>query len=681
MSTLIFNSTMVIYFTGGYFIIDDYHFNWNRIGHFILYYWFLMVYLQSYGQLAALVFMDNMQIMTICLQLVFSNMILMNGISITLEIMDKPWLMIISHCLGIRYLADGVLFAFYGIDRCDTESEYSYMLHDFNIDPDNIYANLLPSSLNITALRIAAFILMYLRFTFIDKRIVQKSERQKRFAHSIPIDYDHVDDNQNEKEQTILDRSHINGKNIYNHRQQFLRGRHIIGWRSLSVFATQSIYENRPVPSDDETSSSINRSKRLILKNLNGQLQFGTINALMGTSGSGKTSLLKVLNGRMKTRLADSTEFHMSKYVPIRTCFITQEVSGHLMPGLTVGQILIYASRLKNCHMKNLDGAGDQTFVDHEKLTMKILNELDLTDTVDTMVQHCSGGQRKRLALALELTSIQMPNLICIDEPTSGLDSNSARLVVQTLDNLVNRHPDICIVASIHQPNTELLMMFHHCYVLARDGLCIYSGKPERIKEYLDQISVPECGRDRFPIEQLIKYSCTGGNNPIVRQMAERSEKLIRQTDIQTDTIAIPDGVQFNRIRFSLYSMWILSQRYLHYIIRHQWKEWLVFIFIYMAIGTSLVVFFNSNINQPSGCLNLEDDFLAYCSANRTADKIREEKQIINSIYYIAYVPILFTLALSMQTMFTFINELKYFLNEHHNGKWDDDRILNNLLY
>ncbi|KAJ6217587.1 hypothetical protein RDWZM_008744, partial [Blomia tropicalis] len=153
-----------------------------------------------------------------------------------------------------------------------------------------------------------------------------------------------------------------------------------------------------------------------ILNNVSGQLRFGTLNALMGTSGAGKTSLLKVINGRYKTRLSDESEFYLSKHTNIETCFITQEVSGHLMTGLTAKQMLTYACKLKN----------PSSSVNVDKLVTDILDVLDLTDTANTRLEKCSGGERKRLALAAELTAKNMPNLICIDEPTSGLDSNSA---------------------------------------------------------------------------------------------------------------------------------------------------------------------------------------------------------------------------------------------------------------
>lgn len=91
------------------------------------------------------------------------------------------------------------------------------------------------------------------------------------------------------------------------------------------------------------------------------------------------------------------------------------------MLGLTAKQLLMYASKLKNC---SHDGP-----LDDESIALKWLQELDLLSTADTKVEHCSGGEQKRLAVAVELTAIDMPNLICIDEPTSGLDSNSAEIV------------------------------------------------------------------------------------------------------------------------------------------------------------------------------------------------------------------------------------------------------------
>lgn len=94
------------------------------------------------------------------------------------------------------------------------------------------------------------------------------------------------------------------------------------------------------------------------------------------------------------------------------------------MPGLTCRQLLVYASRLKNIQSHS----GNQT-IDHQKIADNLLEELNLADAGETKVENCSGGERKRLALAQELTPLKMPNLVCIDEPTSGLDSNSAAIV------------------------------------------------------------------------------------------------------------------------------------------------------------------------------------------------------------------------------------------------------------
>jgi ABC-type multidrug transport system ATPase subunit len=159
--------------------------------------------------------------------------------------------------------------------------------------------------------------------------------------------------------------------------------------------------------------------EKIILRELNGFIEFGTLNALMGPSGAGKTSLLNCINGRNKAYLTDETQIYLSQFELIRTCFISQDVSQHLIKGLTAKQALIYASKLKN---------SDQE-IDHENSVKNLMNELLISDIGDTSVENCSGGEQKRLVMAMELTSHIKPNLLCIDEPTSGLDSNAAEEV------------------------------------------------------------------------------------------------------------------------------------------------------------------------------------------------------------------------------------------------------------
>jgi ABC-type lipoprotein export system ATPase subunit len=161
------------------------------------------------------------------------------------------------------------------------------------------------------------------------------------------------------------------------------------------------------------------RKEKVILNQLNGCVEFGSLNALMGTSGSGKTSLLRCISGRYQTLLSDETRIYLSKFVKIRTCFVSQNEREHLLKGLTAKQSLTYASKLKNSDKK----------VDHEKSVQNLMTEFLIRDIENTSVENCSGGEQKRLAIAMELTSLIKPNLLFIDEPTSGLDSNAAEVV------------------------------------------------------------------------------------------------------------------------------------------------------------------------------------------------------------------------------------------------------------
>jgi ABC-type multidrug transport system ATPase subunit len=164
--------------------------------------------------------------------------------------------------------------------------------------------------------------------------------------------------------------------------------------------------------------SFLARKKKLILNDLNGSVNFGSLNALMGPSGAGKTTLLKCINGKNKFGLEEKSKIYLNSNKKIRSCLIGNNEKERLIIGLTAKQNLIYASKLKN--------SGENFKINHENNVHDLLSELMISDIADTKVEFCSGGEKRRLLIALELTSHIKPNLLCIDEPTSGLDSNAA---------------------------------------------------------------------------------------------------------------------------------------------------------------------------------------------------------------------------------------------------------------
>ncbi len=103
----------------------------------------------------------------------------------------------------------------------------------------------------------------------------------------------------------------------------------------------------------------------------------------------GKTTFLRILNGQHHNQLSENSQLFISNLSPISTVFITQNVSDHLMKGLTAKQMLIYASKLKNVNHQN---------VNHESIALKLLDELNLADSKNTKVECLSGGECRRLA-------------------------------------------------------------------------------------------------------------------------------------------------------------------------------------------------------------------------------------------------------------------------------------------
>jgi ABC transport system ATP-binding/permease protein len=199
----------------------------------------------------------------------------------------------------------------------------------------------------------------------------------------------------------------------------------------------------------------------------------GELVGIMGGSGSGKSTLLKLLNGGLKPVsggiYVNGLNLHKrSRELEGMIGYIPQD--DLLIEELTVQQNLIFNAKL--C----LDGLTPE---DINEAVRNLLNELDLFDARDLRVgsplnKYISGGQRKRLNIALEL--IREPHLLFVDEPTSGLSSTDSENVIALLKEQALKGK--LVIATIHQPSSELFKQFDHLIVLDRGGYPIYSGNP-----------------------------------------------------------------------------------------------------------------------------------------------------------------------------------------------------------
>lgn len=196
--------------------------------------------------------------------------------------------------------------------------------------------------------------------------------------------------------------------------------------------------------------------------------------AVMGPSGSGKSTLLAVLSGRASygrvvgQLLVCNREAGDLRFLQRVTGYVPQDDILH-------GELTVRENVRCQAALRLPAGTND---VEIDKRVQEVVADLNLKaiqhERVGTPEKRgVSGGQRKRVSIAMELVS--QPQLLFADEPTSGLDSTTSHEVVVCLNNAAAKL-GTTVIAVIHQPRFETLTLFDDLILLGVGGLLTYAG-------------------------------------------------------------------------------------------------------------------------------------------------------------------------------------------------------------
>lgn len=244
---------------------------------------------------------------------------------------------------------------------------------------------------------------------------------------------------------------------------------------------------------------------RPILQNVTGSIDRGSLTAVMGGSGAGKSTFVNVLMGKITNTggiiMVNDAPNKIKRYKKLIGYVPQDDI---VLPELTVYENILHSARIRL----------PRTWADSEikSHVNSVINCLELSHVRDSLVGSVgkpviSGGQRKRVSIGMELAAA--PMAIFLDEPTSGLDATAASSIMRTLKAIARL--GISVIVIIHQPRMEIFEMLDQLILLA-NGQIIYEGSEDYVQQFFENVgfTFPPHGNSGDVITDII----TGNGRP-----------------------------------------------------------------------------------------------------------------------------------------------------------------------
>ncbi|XP_066548885.1 broad substrate specificity ATP-binding cassette transporter ABCG2 [Amia ocellicauda] len=238
---------------------------------------------------------------------------------------------------------------------------------------------------------------------------------------------------------------------------------------------------NYSVKISESPACKCKTENKQILCKINGIMKPG-LNAILGPSGGGKSSLLDVLAGRKDPAgLSGDVLIDGAPQPANFKCISGYVVQDDVVMGnLTVRENLLFSAALRL--------PTSISFKDKEERVANVISELGLTRVADSrvgteLIRGVSGGERKRTSIGMEL--ITEPPVLFLDEPTTGLDASTSSAVLILLKRLSRRGRTM--IFSIHQPRYSIFKLFDSLTLLAA-GKMMYHGPANAALAYFSSI-------------------------------------------------------------------------------------------------------------------------------------------------------------------------------------------------